>query len=187
MITIIWREWWSALEVSWSVYMANYCWVGNNLGLWGTHIGFHVVETKYPHSWELRRELGILWQTWHHWKDFVNGLLGFLFLLCFIGCYHIVEREHFIFVEDPKFELGFVNSQKKTDGLLKESANSLKSIEFYRIWYMLRWVGGWLKNKVFLQVYWFCDYHKKLIIIFLLLSLYLCSYHGNLIGLAMTW
>jgi hypothetical protein len=48
-----------------------------------------------------------------------------------------VEREHFIFVEDLKFELGYMNSQKKTNVLLRgkpETANSLKSVEFCRIW-----------------------------------------------------
>ncbi len=48
-----------------------------------------------------------------------------------------MERKHFIFVEDPKFELGYVNRQKKTNGLLRgkpESANSFKSVEFCRIW-----------------------------------------------------
>jgi hypothetical protein len=137
MIRIIWGEWWSVLEVSWSVYMANCCWVGSNLGLWGTCIRFHVAETEYPHSWELQRESWILWQTWDHWKDFVNGLLGFPFFLCLTGWNHIVEREHFIFVEDLKFELGYMNSQKKTNVLLRgkpETANSLKSVEFCRIW-----------------------------------------------------
>ncbi len=55
----------------------------------------------------------------------MNGLLGFPFLLCLTGCNHIVEREHIIFVEDPKFELGYVNRQKKTNGLLRGSQRVL--------------------------------------------------------------
>lgn len=55
----------------------------------------------------------------------MNALLEFPFLLSLTGCNHIVEREHIIFVEDPKFELGYVNSQKKTNGLLRGSQRVL--------------------------------------------------------------
>jgi hypothetical protein len=41
-----------------------------------------VTETKYPLLSEVRRELGNLRANLEHWKDFMNGLFGFSFLLC---------------------------------------------------------------------------------------------------------
>ncbi len=46
---------------------------------YGTHIGNHVAKKEYPHLWELSRELGNLRANLDHWKNFVNGLFGFLF------------------------------------------------------------------------------------------------------------
>jgi len=52
--------------------------------LYGTNIASHVTETKHPLLSELQRELGNLRANLEHWKDFMNGLLWFSFLLFYI-------------------------------------------------------------------------------------------------------